>query len=168
MDAKWLEAVCATLIKSAGAMTAPRTREQADPPSPPAAPLGRPSLISDRIRRRPAGARRGLVRPGRGGAARALRRARPSERGLEVTVRQSLGAAASGDLLGRRTMAGLVRLDDGGSVGRLDAKLGHGLPVLGNRFAGTPWIGVGLSKWARLHDGLAVPPVGRGRLRHGR
>ena len=33
--AKWLEAVRATLIKSAEAMTAPRAREQADPPSPP-------------------------------------------------------------------------------------------------------------------------------------
>ena len=72
-------------------------------------------------------------------------RDRSSERGLEVTVRQSLGTAASSDLLGRRTMAGLVRLDDGGSVGRLDAKLGYGLPVLGNRFTGTPWVGVGLS-----------------------
>ena len=72
-------------------------------------------------------------------------RDRSSERGLEVTVRQSLGTAASSDLLGRRTMAGLVRLDDGDSVGRLDAKLGYGLPVLGNRFTGTPWIGVGLS-----------------------
>ena len=67
--AKWLEVVCATLIKSAERRapsaerrapmpSAERAREQADPPSPPdrRPPRrgGRP-FLKDRIRRRPAG-----------------------------------------------------------------------------------------------------------------
>ena len=77
-------------------------------------------------------------------------RDRSSERGLEATLSQSLGASGrAGDLLERRTMAGLGQADDGGSTGRLDAKLGYGLAVFGNRFTGTPWIGVGLSGSAR-------------------
>ena len=80
--AKWLEAVCATLIKSAGAMTAPRAREQNRPPSPPdrLPPRrgGRPSsrTCSAAGRRaglaRLAGARRGLVGSARALAAAAL------------------------------------------------------------------------------------------------
>ena len=80
--AKWLEAVCATLIKSAGAMTAPRAREQNRPPSPPdrLPPRrgGRPSSRTCSAAGRPAGlarlagARRGLVRPARALAAAAL------------------------------------------------------------------------------------------------
>ena len=77
-------------------------------------------------------------------------RDRSSERGLEATLSQSLGASGrTGDLLERRTMAGLGQADDGGSTGRLDAKLGYGLAVFGNRFTGTPWIGIGLSGSAR-------------------
>ena len=77
-------------------------------------------------------------------------RDRSSERGLEATLSQSLGASGrAGDLLERRTMAGLGQADDGGSTGRLDAKLGYGLAVFGNRFTGTPWIGIGLSGSAR-------------------
>ncbi len=71
-----------------------------------------------------------------------------SDRGLAVTVRQSLGSGASGGtdrLLERQTMAGLDRRAGGGSGGRFDAELGYGLPVLGNRFTGTPWVGFGLS-----------------------
>ena len=87
--AKWLEAVCATLIKSAGAMTAPRAREQNRPPSPPdrLPPRrgGRPSSRTCSAAGRPAGlARLGGAAPppprpcaGRRGAARALRRPRP-------------------------------------------------------------------------------------------
>ena len=80
--AKWLEAVCATLIKSAGAMTAPRAREQNRPPSPPdrLPPRrgGRPSSRTCSAAGRPAGlarlagARRGLLRPARALAAAAL------------------------------------------------------------------------------------------------
>ena len=80
--AKWLEAVCATLIKSAGAMTAPQAREQNRPPSPPDSlpPRrgGRPSSRTCSAAGRPAGlarlagARRGLVRPARALAAAAL------------------------------------------------------------------------------------------------
>ena len=74
--AKWLEAVCATLIKSAGTMTAPRAREHNRPPSPPDSLPGRPSFISDRIRRRPvshASPARGLLnRPARALAAATL------------------------------------------------------------------------------------------------
>ncbi len=80
--AKWLEAVCATPIKSAGAMTAPRAREQNRPPSPPdrLPPRrgGRPSSRTCSAAGRPAGlarlagARRGLLRPARALAAAAL------------------------------------------------------------------------------------------------
>ena len=68
--AKWLEVVCATLnierrAPSAEAMTAPRAREQADPPSPPdrLPPRrgGRPSAETHSA----AGRLRGLVRSGR-------------------------------------------------------------------------------------------------------
>ena len=101
--AKWLEVVCATLIKSAErrrapsaerrapsaerrapsaeAMTAPRAREQADPPSPPdrLPPRrgGSPSSKTASAAARPAGfarlagARRGLVRSARALAAAA-------------------------------------------------------------------------------------------------
>ena len=93
--AKWLEVVCATLIKSAErrapsaerrapsaeAMTAPRAREQADPPSPPdrRPPRrgGSPSSKTYSAAARPAGfarlggARRGLVRSARALAAAA-------------------------------------------------------------------------------------------------
>ncbi len=80
--AKWLEAVCATPIKSAGAMTAPRAREQNRPPSPPdrLPPRrgGRPSSRTCSAAGRPAGfarlagARRGLVGSARALAAAAL------------------------------------------------------------------------------------------------
>ncbi len=98
--AKWLKAVCATLIKSAEAMTAPRAREQRRPPSP-----GRPSLISDRVRRRPAGlARLRGTRPLRGRATIAaatagLARLRGTRRALLRSAR-ALAAAACLALFG--------------------------------------------------------------------
>ena len=94
--AKWLEVVCATLIKSAErrapsaerrapsaeAMTAPRAREQADPPSPPdrlpprrgGSPSSKTASAAARSAgfARLAGARRGLVRSARVLAAAAL------------------------------------------------------------------------------------------------
>ena len=79
--AKWLEAVCATPIKSAGAMTAPQAREQNRPPLPPdrRPPRrgGRPSSETCSAAGRPdlarlAGARRALVGSARALAAAAL------------------------------------------------------------------------------------------------
>ena len=79
---KWLEAVCATLIKSAERMTAPREREHDRPPSPPdrLPPRrgGRPSSQTVSAAGRPAGfarlagARRDLLRSARALASAAL------------------------------------------------------------------------------------------------
>ena len=83
--AKWLDAVCVIRIKSAEAMTAPRAREQAGPPSPPDRPPPRrgggsspsPCTCASAAGRaagpaRLFGARRGLVRSARALAAAAL------------------------------------------------------------------------------------------------
>ena len=87
-----------------------------------------------------------------------------SEQGLAVTVRQSLGAEAAGGaggLLEQQTMAGLRQADGAASAGRLDAKLGYGLPMLGNRLTGTPWLGLGLSGNGRDYTlGWRLSPSG--------
>ena len=83
--AKWLDAVCVIQIKSAEAMTAPRAREQAGPPSPPDRPPPRrgggsspsPCTYASAAGRaagpaRLFGARRELVRSARALAAAAL------------------------------------------------------------------------------------------------
>ena len=77
-----------------------------------------------------------------------------SERGLRLTLTQTMGAAASGGmdaLLGRETLAGLAANDDGEALGnrRLEATLGYGLPVLGGAFIGTPQLGFALSETSR-------------------
>ena len=66
-------------------------------------------------------------------------------------------------------MAGLRQTDGAASAGRLDAKLGYGLPMLGNRLTGTPWLGLGLSGNARDYTlgwrlGFAQPDRSRFRL----
>ena len=78
-----------------------------------------------------------------------------SERGLELTLRQSVGAQAAGGvdaLLGRETLAGLAANDDGDDElarQRLELRLGYGLPAFGDRFTATPELGFGLSESAR-------------------
>ena len=83
---------------------------------------------------------------------------RPSTRyGLAMTVRQSWGGAPAGGmdaLLGRDTLAGLAASDRTESVpstGRLEAKLGYGIPMFGGGVTGTPHLGMGLSDTGRAY-----------------
>ena len=74
-----------------------------------------------------------------------------SERGLELTLRQAVGAEANGGvdaLLSRGTMAGLAANDNGDALRqrRLEVRLGYGLPAFAGRFTATPEIGFGLSE----------------------
>ena len=64
------------------------------------------------------------------------------------------GAAATGGadrLWARETLSGLGANGGGddGSGGRLEAKVGYGLPVLGGRFTGTPHAGLGVTEGVR-------------------
>ena len=73
-----------------------------------------------------------------------------SERGFAFRLRQTVGGAATGGmngLLSRRTLEGLAANDGGGDLQRrrLEATLGYGFPLFGDRFTGTPEVGVGLS-----------------------
>ena len=77
-----------------------------------------------------------------------------SARGPTLRLSQTVGAQASGgmdSLLSRPTMAGLAANDDGGTLDsrRLEARLGYGFPLLGDRLIGTPEIGLGLSDTGR-------------------
>ncbi|MCY4440247.1 MAG: hypothetical protein OXE53_08565 [Deltaproteobacteria bacterium] len=78
-----------------------------------------------------------------------------SEIGPSASLRQTIGAAASGGadaLLGRTHMAGLAINDDGPDEPdrrRLEARLGYGIAMFGDRFVGTPEIGFGLSRTSR-------------------
>ena len=85
-----------------------------------------------------------------------------SDRGLSLSLSQTVGASATGGveaLYGRDTMAGLGGADDGaGSVDsagrrRLEARAGYGLSAFGGRFTGTPELGFGLSE-----SGPRLPP----------
>ena len=81
-----------------------------------------------------------------------------SARGPALRLSQTLGAQASGgmdSLLSRPTMAGLAANDDeGGTLDRrrLEARLGYGFAVFGDRFVATPEIGLGLSDTAREYS----------------
>ena len=73
-----------------------------------------------------------------------------SERGFAFRLRQTVGWAATGGMnafLSRRTLEGLAANDGGGDLQRrrLEATLGYGFPLFGDRFTGTPEAGVGLS-----------------------
>ena len=77
-----------------------------------------------------------------------------SGRGPKLTLRQTVGASATGGmdaLLGRDTLAGLAANDNGDELEnrRLELKLGYGLSALGDRFTSTPELGVGLSNGGR-------------------
>ena len=76
--------------------------------------------------------------------------------GPSLTLRQTVGASAAGGmdaLLFRGTMAGLAGNDDGEDVPRhLDLRLGYGMPVAGDRFIGTPEMGVGSSDAGREYS----------------
>ena len=77
---------------------------------------------------------------------------RPStDRGLTMSLRQTLGAASTGGadaLMGRETLTGLGANDNGGAR-RLELTAGYGIAMFGDRFTGTPEIGVGLSDTGR-------------------
>ena len=73
-----------------------------------------------------------------------------SDRGLKLTLQQTVGASATGGmdaLLGRGTLAGLAANDDGDELlrRRLEVRLGYGLSAFGDRFTSTPELGLGLS-----------------------
>ncbi len=73
-----------------------------------------------------------------------------SERGFAFKLQQTVGGSATGGmnaLLSRRTLEGLAANDGGGDLQRrrLEATLGYGFPLFGDRFTGTPEVGVGLS-----------------------
>ena len=73
-----------------------------------------------------------------------------SERGFSLTLTQSMGAQASGGvdaLLGHPHLGGLAANEYGDELGRrqLEARLGYGFSVFGERFTATPEAGLGLS-----------------------
>ena len=78
-----------------------------------------------------------------------------SERGLSLTMSQTLGAASGGGmdaLFGRTTLEGLAANDDdGGALGsrRFEAALGYGFAAFGDRFTLTPEAGFGLADTGR-------------------
>ena len=79
-----------------------------------------------------------------------------SDRGVRMTLAQTMGASASSGadaLLARSTMAGLAANDDGEEPGRrrLEATFGYGFPVFAYRFTWTPEIGVAFSQADRSY-----------------
>ena len=74
------------------------------------------------------------------------------ERGLKLTLRQSVGAEANEGvdaLLSRGTMAGLAANDNGDGRRRREVKFGYGFGMFEGRFTATPEIGLGLSEAGR-------------------
>ena len=104
----------------------------------------------------------------RGVAGRLAWDPRPeSDRGFTATLRQSLGAGASGGmdaLFGHRTMADLAGEGTGiDDARRLELTLGYGLGVFGDRFTATPELGVGVSDTHReLRLGWRLGDAGGG------
>ena len=92
-----------------------------------------------------------------------------SDRGVRLTLAQTMGAQATGGadaLLARTTMAGLAANDEGEAPGRrLEATLGYGVPVFAGRFTGTPEVGVALSQAERSYRlGWRLGLAGDGRV----
>ena len=87
-----------------------------------------------------------------------------SDRGLSLSLSQTVGAQASGGadaLLARPTLAGLGTEEDEGPLGRrLDARLGYGLGVFDDRWTATPELGLGLSDTDRELRLGGVSPSG--------
>ena len=76
----------------------------------------------------------------------------PAGRGPKLTLRQTVGAGASGGkdaLLSRTTLEGLAANDNGDGRRRLEARFGYGFGMFGGGFTGTPEIGLGLSEAGR-------------------
>ena len=73
-------------------------------------------------------------------------------RGPKLTLSQTIGAGASGGkdaLLSRDTLEGLAANENVDGRRRLEARFGYGFPMFGDRFTGTPEIGLGLSDAGR-------------------
>ncbi len=93
-----------------------------------------------------------------------------SDRGLSLSLSQTLGASASGGveaLYGRDTMAGLGGANDAAGTAddlgrrRLEARVGYGVSAFGGRFTGTPELGFGLSESGRDYRlGWRLTPAG--------
>ena len=80
-----------------------------------------------------------------------------SDRGVSLTLRQTVGGSATGGmdaLLGRRTLAGLAADDGGDELAdrRFELRLGYGLAAFGDRFTSTPEAGLALSNAAREYS----------------
>ena len=74
-----------------------------------------------------------------------------TDRGLTMSLRQTLGAASAGGadaLMRRETLAGLGANDDS-DARRLELTAGYGIAMFDGRFTGTPELGVGLSDAGR-------------------
>ena len=74
-----------------------------------------------------------------------------SERGIAVSLRQTVGGASTGGvnaLFRRRTLEGLAANDDGDDLDRrrLEARLGYGFAVFEDRYTTIPELGLGLSQ----------------------
>ena len=75
-----------------------------------------------------------------------------SNRGLSLSLRQSVGGSATGGkdaLFSREVMVGLGANGNNGGNQRLEGRIGYGLAVYGDRFTGTLEIGFGLSDRGR-------------------
>ena len=92
-----------------------------------------------------------------------------SDRGPSLSLRQTVGAAATGGvdaLYGRDTMAGLAAGDGTGAadpLGRrsLEVRAGYGLPAFDGRFTGTPELGFRVSESGRDYSlGWRLTPEG--------
>ena len=73
-----------------------------------------------------------------------------SERGLSLSLRHTVGGSSTGGvnaLFGRRTLKGLAANEDDDDLDRrrLEADLGYGFAVLGERYTATPELGLGLT-----------------------
>ena len=83
-----------------------------------------------------------------------------SERGMSLTLTQTMGASASGGvdaLLGRGTLAGLAANDTGSGEDdlrnrRLELRLGYGVSAFADRFTATPELGFALSNSVREYS----------------
>ena len=77
---------------------------------------------------------------------------RPStDRGLTMSLRQTLGASSTGGadaLMGRETLTGFGANDNSGAR-RLELTAGYGIAMFGGRFTGTPEVGAGFSDTGR-------------------
>ena len=90
-----------------------------------------------------------------------------SDRGLSLSLRQTVGGSATGGaqaLFSREVMDDLGA-DDNGSAGQLEAKLGYGFPVFEEHFTGTPEFGFALSGTGRGYSlGWRLTTAGAGSL----